>query len=356
MAHTSARRIVGLWIVVSILALLLAACGSGEEAADAPQEEPATAVEMEAENAAPGAAVCVVPDVVGFDQANAERMVQGVGLVPVRSAEFSDDVPEGHVIAQEPAGDTRLDPCAGDVSLVVSLGADDVATGETPAGAEPVPQVTDLREAILGKWVIIRDTNGEIEREAWMPDYDYVFLPDGIMVSFDPDGIMVSFDTMGPGLFEYILDDTKMRVDDGYNVTTLQVALDGDRMTLIDEGGYEMEFERVGSIDLAAIERIREHTREVVAGKWFFELYPDQVDDDMRFAFFYPDGTLQVISRNGRYNGNYDIVDDTHMYVTTSDEDGNEESMVMQFSLSGDRMTWVMDGMELELERIGPAD
>jgi hypothetical protein len=86
--------------VLLLLALLLAACG-GDEAADTPQEQQAAAVETEAE-AATGATVCVVPDVVGFDQANAERMIQGVGLVTVRNAEFSAEVPEGQVVAQEP--------------------------------------------------------------------------------------------------------------------------------------------------------------------------------------------------------------------------------------------------------------
>ncbi len=336
----------GRWTVLVTLALLLtllpAACGSGEEAADAPQEEPATTVEMEAERSAPGAAVCVVPDVVGFDQANAERMVQGVGLVPVRSAEFSDEVPEGHVIAQEPAGDTRLDPCAGDVSLVVSLGAGDMATGETPAGAEPVPQVTDPREAILGKWVSIRDTNGEIERESWRPDYDYVFFPDGTMVSFD---------TMGPGVFEYIIvGDAQLRVDDGDNVGTGQVTIAGDRMTWMVGGEYEIELERVGSIDLTAIERIRERTREAITGRWLLTLDPEAPDYDMTFSF-YPDGTVQMSDGNGSYH----FVDDTHMYIKGRDEG----SIVIQFSLSGDRMTWVMNGMngmELELERIGPVD
>jgi hypothetical protein len=135
MKHT--RQTIGGWILVLLLALLLAACGGGEEAADAPQGEQAAEVDAgeTEEEETTGTAVCMVPAVVGFDQANAERMVQGVGLLPVRSAEFSAEVPEGQVIAQEPAGDTRLDPCEGEVSIVVSLGADSADSG-APAAEE----------------------------------------------------------------------------------------------------------------------------------------------------------------------------------------------------------------------------
>ena len=120
-----------LWLTLMTLTLLLSACGGGGAgggAANTPQ----------AGQSAAQASVCVVPKVVGFDQTNAERMVQGVGLVPVRSAEFSASVPQNQVISQKPDGGTRLDPCKGEVSIVVSLGG--VAT---PTGA-PVATVATL--------------------------------------------------------------------------------------------------------------------------------------------------------------------------------------------------------------------
>ena len=101
-------------LALVLVMLLLAACGGGNGgAANTPQAS---------QSAAP-ASVCVVPKVVGFDWTNAERMVQGIGLVPVHSAEFSATVPVNQVIAQQPDSGTRLDPCKGEVRIVVSLGA-----------------------------------------------------------------------------------------------------------------------------------------------------------------------------------------------------------------------------------------
>jgi len=202
--------------------------------------------------------------------------------------------------------------------------------------------INRLREPIQGKWVIIRDTNGEIEREAGMPDYDYVFLPDGTMISFDTMG--------GSRVFEYVIvDDKQLQLRLYGGDVEMQVTIAGDRMTLIGNGSYEIELERAGSIDLAAIERIRERTREAIAGTWLLRL--DSVYEWTNS--FYQDGTVRMFDvRSNEYEyADYDFVDDRHMYIK-----GRDGGMFVQFSLSGDRMTWVMNGTEVELERIGPAD
>ena len=118
-------------LVLLTLTLLLVACGGaggGGAGANTPQ----------AGQSAAQTSVCVVPKVVGFDQANAERMVQGVGLVSVRSAEFSASVPQNQVISQKPDGGTRLDPCKGEVNIVVSLGATAAGTAAPVAASAPV--------------------------------------------------------------------------------------------------------------------------------------------------------------------------------------------------------------------------
>ena len=139
-------------LVLLTLTLLLVACGGaggGGAAANTPQAGQSVAQ----------AAVCVVPKVVGFDQTNAERMVQGVGLVSVRSAEFSASVPQNQVIAQTPDGGTRLDPCKGEVSIVVSLGAAaTTATVATPVSAATVI-ATEVTQAFQPVTMSVDDMN-----------------------------------------------------------------------------------------------------------------------------------------------------------------------------------------------------
>lgn len=64
-----------------------------------------------------------VPDVVGLTQAAAESAVTGVGLtVGTVTEQYSDTVPAGQVISQNPASGTRVAPGTA-VGLVVSLGS-----------------------------------------------------------------------------------------------------------------------------------------------------------------------------------------------------------------------------------------
>ncbi len=79
---------------------------------------------------------CIVPDVVGLDQAAAQRQLVDLGIVPVRVDEPSEVVAAGSVISIDPPPGTQLDPCSGEVSLVVSsgtIGDDDLP--ETPPEA-----------------------------------------------------------------------------------------------------------------------------------------------------------------------------------------------------------------------------
>jgi hypothetical protein len=66
--------------------------------------------------------ICEVPNVVGLDQAAAEGMLTGLGLQPVRSNQYDPNVTAGAVISQDPPAGSRMKPCQGDVTIVISLG------------------------------------------------------------------------------------------------------------------------------------------------------------------------------------------------------------------------------------------
>ncbi len=68
------------------------------------------------------AEICEVPDVVGLDQAAAERMLTELELQPVRSNQYAPNVIAGAVISQDPPAGSRMKPCHGNVTIVISLG------------------------------------------------------------------------------------------------------------------------------------------------------------------------------------------------------------------------------------------
>jgi hypothetical protein len=68
------------------------------------------------------AEICEVPDVVGLDQASAEHMLTELELQPVRSNQYDPNVIAGAVISQDPTAGSRMKPCHGDVTIVISLG------------------------------------------------------------------------------------------------------------------------------------------------------------------------------------------------------------------------------------------
>ena len=74
-------------------------------------------------SAAPLMSVCLVPEVVGQDQGAAEGLIAGAGLQPVKSTTYDPNIPAGGVISQDPPSGTKINPCQGDVTIIVSLGA-----------------------------------------------------------------------------------------------------------------------------------------------------------------------------------------------------------------------------------------
>jgi len=99
---------------------------------------------------------CAIPDVVGLDQATAQRRLVDLGIVPVRTDVPSDSVPEGHVVSIDPPAGTWLSPCSGEVSLVVSQGGSGEAREPTA-----IPEPTDMPE----------EPNDPGKQQAW-PDQD----------------------------------------------------------------------------------------------------------------------------------------------------------------------------------------
>jgi hypothetical protein len=139
------RTLAGMMTLLLACAVALAACGGGSSGS-----------QTDSAAQAPAQPVCLVPDVVGQSQEAAESKISGSGLQMVSSSEFDPDVPEGSVISQEPAAGTRLEPCAGDVVIVVSLGPE--PGSDAPAtepeevaeeSAEPTPTPTPVPENIL---------------------------------------------------------------------------------------------------------------------------------------------------------------------------------------------------------------
>lgn len=114
-----------------------------------------------------------VPDVVGVERQQAERIIRDRGLVPeVEAEEFSDQVPAGSVIRQNPEGGSKLKE-GGTVRLVISRGGDRVTVpsvvGQTASYAE-----SKLREAGLSP-----------ERQ---PDAFSDTVAEGSVISQDPAG------------------------------------------------------------------------------------------------------------------------------------------------------------------------
>lgn len=81
--------------------------------------------------------ICVVPDVVGQDVAVAESSLTGAGLQPVKDFRHDDSVAQNAIISQDLAAGTRLEPCQGDVVIIVSLGP--IPPTQTPLPPTAVP-------------------------------------------------------------------------------------------------------------------------------------------------------------------------------------------------------------------------
>ena len=140
------RKCFGLVSLLIVVTLVLVACG-GASSGDSSQ--PAGVAQSPAQRA------CLVPDVVGLNSVAAEAKIVGSGLQMLTSKEFDSNVPGDVIISQNPPAGTRLEPCAGDVTLIVSLGPEPRPTDtpvptDTPLPAEtPIPVNTPIPDDVL---------------------------------------------------------------------------------------------------------------------------------------------------------------------------------------------------------------
>ncbi len=112
-----------------------------------------------------------VPDVVGLDQEQAQQVLRAAGFeVEIEAREYSDTVPEGRVISQDPAAGEKLKE-GGKVRLVVSRGSGKVQVPDL------VGQTADYAEAKLAELEL------EPERQ---PDQYSDTVPAGSVMSQDP--------------------------------------------------------------------------------------------------------------------------------------------------------------------------
>ena len=89
---------------------------------------------------------CIVPNLTGLDKFAAEKSLRELGLRPIESNEYSDSTTSGAVISQNPLGLTRLDPCDGEVLIIVSLGV--LSTQKPPSTFSPSPIPTNTPTSV----------------------------------------------------------------------------------------------------------------------------------------------------------------------------------------------------------------
>ena len=65
---------------------------------------------------------CVVPNLVGLEQAAAINLINEIGLNPIISKVYDGNHPYGNIISQNPSENTVFKPCDSDISIVISLG------------------------------------------------------------------------------------------------------------------------------------------------------------------------------------------------------------------------------------------
>ncbi|NLE99963.1 MAG: PASTA domain-containing protein, partial [Anaerolineales bacterium] len=128
-SHVSLMGVVGRLLLPLALAALACAPLEGLLSSDEPTSAPTEADEG-----------CVLPSVVGMTEAAAREALSALGLNALVVSQRSDTVEAGLVISLAPPAGTRINPCAGDVTLVVSSGA---ARGKAATPAPPAePTVT----------------------------------------------------------------------------------------------------------------------------------------------------------------------------------------------------------------------
>ncbi|GGG63395.1 putative serine/threonine-protein kinase [Kocuria dechangensis] len=112
-----------------------------------------------------------VPHVSGMDASVAETSVRNAELVPQREEVFSDDVPDGNVVATDPAADTQVE-AGSTVLLEVSKGPEEV---EVPADLVGLSE-EDARDALEDAGLEAGSTR--TGNSAWAPE--------GTVIGTDP--------------------------------------------------------------------------------------------------------------------------------------------------------------------------
>lgn len=75
---------------------------------------------------------CIVPNVVGLNHADAEKILLELGLQPIRNIEYNSKVDRGFTTFQNPSAGSMIKPCSGNVMIVTSFGAPATATPSLP--------------------------------------------------------------------------------------------------------------------------------------------------------------------------------------------------------------------------------
>ena len=83
---------------------------------------------------------CIVPNLEGLEHTAAERLISGLGLQPVINFVYNSEVSDDFVLSQEPAAQTKLTPCQGEVTIVISKGP----TPTPPSTSTPLPSPTPV--------------------------------------------------------------------------------------------------------------------------------------------------------------------------------------------------------------------
>jgi hypothetical protein len=103
-----------------------------------------------------------------------------------------------------------------------------------------VAATSEVQEAILGQWAVVRGPQGAIEREPGMPDYDYGFLADGTLESMRiqtrfGEEVTTEYTIDNSGSYEFI-DNQRLQLYVEDELVEVQITVDGDQMTWIMEG------------------------------------------------------------------------------------------------------------------------
>jgi hypothetical protein len=82
---------------------------------------------------------CIVPQLERLDQVAAEIAISQLGLRTVKSAQYNAEVASGLVLSQDPPVGKKLEPCEGDIVIVVSLGPLPTLVPPTETSLPPTP-------------------------------------------------------------------------------------------------------------------------------------------------------------------------------------------------------------------------